>query len=108
MSNKKKSKPDRKSLKAVLKDINEEMKVVEQEVNDALRKKREGGGEKEKPVLFKCPMPGCGNTKYIPIPGTNGVKGPNGRSWVIAYKCDGCSVLFADPVKFSKKKEKSR
>ncbi len=84
-------------LKAVMKDINERLPEMEKEVNDKLRREREGGGQEEEPIPFECRMCGCAEytTHY------NGVKGP--RSSITGYECNGCSVTFNDVAEFSNK-----
>lgn len=100
------SKPAKAVLKAVLKDINEKLPLseMEAEVNDALMRAYRGGGEEESVQPFECPMPTCGSTEFKPIPASNGVKGPDGRSWIDGYECKGCSVRFGDLAKFSNRK----
>ncbi|TSC84347.1 MAG: hypothetical protein G01um101413_642 [Parcubacteria group bacterium Gr01-1014_13] len=77
------------------------MAEVERKVNDKLMDPHQRGDEEEKPVPFECPMPWCGNSEYIKLTQSNGVRGPNGGSTIIGYECCGCSVRFGDPAKFS-------
>ncbi|MFC1757068.1 hypothetical protein ACFLZC_02860 [Patescibacteria group bacterium] len=50
---------------------------------------------------FCCPI--CSSEEYDQMLGNNGVLGPGGYSWVMYNICRGCSVLFQDAEKFSKK-----
>ena len=50
---------------------------------------------------FECPI--CGCNKYNPIIKSNNIYGPGGRSWIDHCICEGCSVVFKDPEKFTKK-----
>jgi transcription elongation factor Elf1 len=49
---------------------------------------------------FSCPV--CGSVSYSEVAVDNDIAGPGYRRWVVYYVCDGCSVLFKDPEKFSK------
>jgi len=53
---------------------------------------------------FECCR--CGSKKYKAIIKHNHKCGPGFSSWVAHYECEGCSVFFGDPEKFSKAKEK--
>ena len=47
--------------------------------------------------LFKCPL--CGSTKYVEVR----VQRPNGMWYTTAfYQCFHCTVMFRDPVLFTK------
>jgi hypothetical protein len=47
--------------------------------------------------LFKCPL--CGSSKYVEVR----VQRPSGHWYTTAfYQCFSCSVMFRDPVLFSK------
>lgn len=45
-----------------------------------------------------CPI--CGSTEYSEVRKGNGICGPGYHSYLLYYKCSGCSVLFLDPKKF--------
>ena len=49
---------------------------------------------------FSCPI--CKSKGYEEIKGSNGIKGPDGRTWVEKCVCKGCTVEFKDPEKFTK------
>ena len=51
---------------------------------------------------FVCPV--CGSTKFESHSASNRVMGPGGRSWTAYNKCNGCSVLFLDPIAFTTKR----
>ncbi|MBU2081929.1 hypothetical protein KKH14_00650 [Patescibacteria group bacterium] len=55
---------------------------------------------------FKCPI--CGSKEYEEKIESNGILGPGGSSWVKYYTCYGCSVMFKDVNKFTKKIEKQK
>ncbi len=48
---------------------------------------------------FICPL--CRSKKYSEIWESNGVFGPGARGWIQSCECDGCSIHFSDPEKFS-------
>jgi len=48
---------------------------------------------------FVCPI--CGNKKYTPISIITPSTQIGGHVSVSEYKCDGCSVIFANPTKFT-------
>ena len=50
---------------------------------------------------FVCRV--CGCNKYREVQKSNLVVGSDGHTWVCYRICEGCSVLFMDPKKFSKK-----
>jgi len=60
------------------------------------------GGHKTE--TFTCPI--CGYNTYINLHKYNGVLGPGGYSTTVGYACEGCSVRFDEPDKFSKKPSK--
>jgi hypothetical protein len=49
---------------------------------------------------FKCRL--CESTEYEEIKENDGILG-SGSSWVVYCICSGCSVIFKDVEKFSKK-----
>jgi hypothetical protein len=51
--------------------------------------------------VFMCPI--CESTEYRQIKGGNGIRGPGGQTWVMYNVCEGCTILFGSPSKFSKK-----
>ena len=55
-------------------------------------------GKKEK---FSCPV--CGGTEYGESTESNGILGPGGSTWMTYHFCLGCTVMFKDPVLFTKK-----
>ena len=57
----------------------------------------------EKKVDFECR---CGCTEYLTHREDNGIMGSGFRSWITGYSCAGCTVLFGDPEKYSKKSVK--
>ncbi len=62
--------------------------------------KEKGVKSKKIGAEFNCPI--CGSSSFGELTESNGIMGPGSRSWVIFYICDGCSVMFNDPKKFSK------
>jgi len=55
-------------------------------------------------IEFKCPF--CGNAEYKEITKFNGIYGRGGGSSRTGqYECCGCSVVFTDPNKFTRKLE---
>lgn len=52
---------------------------------------------------FECLI--CGGKEYEKKIESNGIFGPGGRSWILYYICCGCSVMFTDVKKFTKKVE---
>ncbi len=48
---------------------------------------------------FICPI--CGSKDYSEKTENNGIYGSGGRHWVAYCICNGCSVVFSDPEKFS-------
>lgn len=52
---------------------------------------------------FECRI--CGCREYEEERRSNHIFGPGGKSWIIYYTCCGCSVLFIDVNKFTKKVE---
>lgn len=57
--------------------------------------------EKEKKVDFKCRV--CGCEEYKEKFESNEISGPGGRTWRNYCVCQGCSIIFEDPEKFSSK-----
>lgn len=55
--------------------------------------------EEENPE-FRCRL--CGCKKFSSHYKGNDIFGPGGRSRIIYYSCDNCSVMFMNPKKFSK------
>lgn len=53
---------------------------------------------------FCCPI--CGGKDFKEIRKSNGILGPGGKSWKVYCVCEKCSVIFQDPEKFTKAKEK--
>lgn len=51
--------------------------------------------------IFKCRL--CGYPKYESVYGDSSIIPLGGRRYPIAYQCSGCSVIFKDFVKFTKK-----
>jgi DNA-directed RNA polymerase subunit RPC12/RpoP len=49
---------------------------------------------------FECRL--CGSKEYEEVRENDGILG-SGSSWVVHYVCSGCSVIFKDVEKFSKK-----
>ncbi len=58
-------------------------------------------GENKKPMNFTCRV--CGSDDYKEEYYSNGTFGPAGKNWRAFCICSGCSVIFKDPEKFSKK-----
>lgn len=54
--------------------------------------------EKPEPE-FHCPI--CDSKTFKTETANNGIFGPAGRVWALYHHCDGCSVIFKDPEKFS-------
>jgi len=52
----------------------------------------------EKKVKFFCV---CGSTEYKKHRKNSGIMGPGAFSITTHYECAGCSVLFADPQKYT-------
>lgn len=50
---------------------------------------------------FRCRL--CGHTKYEGVYGDSSLVPLDGTQYPIAYQCSGCSVIFKDFVKFTKK-----
>lgn len=50
---------------------------------------------------FECRL--CGSKECEEVRESNGLSGPGGRNWVVYYICSGCSAIFKDIEKFSKK-----
>lgn len=65
--------------------------------------KEAGSKSKKAGVGFNCPI--CGSSSFGELTENNGIMGSGARSWVIFYICDGCSVMFNDPKKFSKQEQ---
>jgi hypothetical protein len=57
--------------------------------------------EKEKKIDFKCWR--CGYDEYKEKFESNGILGPGGRTERVYCICQGCSMIFEDPEKFSSK-----
>ena len=58
---------------------------------------------KKKVKGFLCPIPGCGSTSYTTDYDYSGCSdGGDVKPGIKGYTCDGCSVSFDDPKKFSK------
>ena len=80
--------------------------VFNVEVEQQLAKRLSEEGEiknittKEENPEFACRL--CGCKKFNFHYESNGVYGPCGKSWIVYYSCDKCSVVFMDPKKFSK------
>ncbi len=53
---------------------------------------------------FKCRI--CGCKEYDEITKRNDALGPGFRSWVEYFVCRGCSIIFNDVKKFTKKSKK--
>ena len=71
---------------------------------DGISKKVEGQnrvGDNKKPPDFICRI--CGSKEFKEVCKSNGIFDPGGRNWRVHCVCTGCSVIFEDPEKFSKK-----
>jgi hypothetical protein len=64
---------------------------------------------KKKAKDFLCPIPCCGSTSYTTNYNYSGCSDGGGKEPGIEnYTCDGCSVIFNDPKKFSRHLEKNK
>lgn len=52
---------------------------------------------------FRCPI--CGSKEYHSKTKSNGVMGPGYHEWLQHHECNGCGVLFMDPIKFTNAKK---
>ncbi|MEK9182090.1 MAG: hypothetical protein AAB781_00695 [Patescibacteria group bacterium] len=76
---------------------------------DGISKKVEGQnriGDNKKPPDFICRI--CGSREFKEKSENNGIISPKGRIWGgrsgrVYCICTGCSVIFENPEKFSKK-----
>lgn len=48
---------------------------------------------------FKCRI--CGHTEYTEVRQGNGIMGSGAHSHKLYCYCEGCTVMFVDPKKFS-------
>jgi hypothetical protein len=54
--------------------------------------------KEEEKIDFFCL---CGSRECVPHRKSNEIYGPGGRSWIMYYRCAGCTSHFDDPKKYS-------
>jgi hypothetical protein len=76
---------------------NLEFVLIDDLVIPELKKKK---AVEEERRSFRCRI--CGSETYKEVTKSNGILGPGGWTKTLYCICDGCSVLFQNPKKFSK------
>ena len=69
-------------------------------LKDAIKNSIRVEHTKEIKPTFKCRL--CGCTEYEGVYGNTSMITLGGRQYPSVYQCSDCSVIFKDPIKFTK------
>ncbi len=81
-------------------------RILQEEVKAAVRHPATPPSEPPEPLQFECMI--CGSDKYDGVYVRSGFETIGGTIYPTAYKCKDCSVMFGDPVLFSKKEKEAK